>query len=169
MLLSSRLKQFLYQCITPGYSWPAIDIWLPGQRYLHLVGSIHMGTQGMSPLPPSLIKRLKRADALVVGFDDPENSVRRQRWPVYKAQRNPKLDALVDGINATGSGMGHDLQLCIDGDPNLTFIKPVLGLSITSEAKRIAKKECCAYSCKSKPNDKKIGLCQTNCLFSTPH
>ena len=26
-----------------------------------------------------------------------------------------------DGINATGSGMGHDLQLCIDGDPNLTF------------------------------------------------
>lgn len=26
-----------------------------------------------------------------------------------------------DGINATGSGMGHDLQLSIDGDPNLTF------------------------------------------------
>ena len=26
-----------------------------------------------------------------------------------------------DGINATGSGMGHDLQLCIDGDPNLTY------------------------------------------------
>lgn len=26
-----------------------------------------------------------------------------------------------DGINATGSGMGHDLQLCVDGDPNLTF------------------------------------------------
>jgi hypothetical protein len=28
-----------------------------------------------------------------------------------------------------------------------------------SEAKRIKKKECCAYSCKSKPNDKKLGLC----------
>lgn len=26
-----------------------------------------------------------------------------------------------DGINATGSGMGHDLQLCVDGDPNLTY------------------------------------------------
>lgn len=28
-----------------------------------------------------------------------------------------------------------------------------------SETKRKAGKECCAYACKSKPNDKKVGLC----------
>lgn len=28
-----------------------------------------------------------------------------------------------------------------------------------SEAKRKQKIECCAYGCKSKPNDKKLGLC----------
>lgn len=39
------------------------------------------------------------ADAVVVGFDDPEHSVRRQQWPVYKAQRNPKLDALVEQLH----------------------------------------------------------------------
>jgi DNA polymerase-1 len=34
------------------------------------------------------------ADALVVGFDDPAASVRRDRWPSYKAQRSPKPAAL---------------------------------------------------------------------------
>ncbi len=35
------------------------------------------------------------ADAIVVGFDDPQASVRRQSWPHYKAQRAPKLAGLV--------------------------------------------------------------------------
>ena len=30
------------------------------------------------------------ADAVVVGFDDPAASVRRERWPTYKAHRGPK-------------------------------------------------------------------------------
>ncbi len=34
------------------------------------------------------------ADAIVVGFDDPTASVRRERWPHYKAQRRPKLPGL---------------------------------------------------------------------------
>ena len=34
------------------------------------------------------------ADAVVVGFDDPEVSVRRDRWPVYKAHRQPKPPTL---------------------------------------------------------------------------
>lgn len=40
------------------------------------------------------------ADAVVVGFDDPEVSVRRDRWPVYKAHRDPKprsLDEQLEG------------------------------------------------------------------------
>lgn len=34
-------------------------------------------------------------DVVVVGFDDPGASVRRDRWPTYKAQRVDKLDALI--------------------------------------------------------------------------
>lgn len=34
------------------------------------------------------------ADAVVVGFDDPEHSLRRETWPHYKAQRPEKLDGL---------------------------------------------------------------------------
>lgn len=32
---------------------------------------------------------------VVVGFDDPETSVRKQRWPQYKASRTDKLDTLI--------------------------------------------------------------------------
>lgn len=39
-------------------------------------------------------------DAIVVGFDDPGASVRRERWPQYKAQRGEKLGTLVDQLAA---------------------------------------------------------------------
>lgn len=39
-------------------------------------------------------------DAVVVGFDDPDASVRRERWPQYKAQRGEKLPALVEQLAA---------------------------------------------------------------------
>ena len=35
---------------------------------------------------------------VVVGFDDPDRSVRRERWPAYKAQRGEKLDSLVEQL-----------------------------------------------------------------------
>lgn len=38
------------------------------------------------------------AEAVVVGFDDPERSLRRERWPVYKAQRPDKLPGFVDQL-----------------------------------------------------------------------
>ncbi|STB49744.1 Uncharacterised protein [Citrobacter koseri] len=31
------------------YTWPAIDIMLPGDRCFHLVGSIHMGNARYGP------------------------------------------------------------------------------------------------------------------------
>ncbi len=40
------------------------------------------------------------ADAVVVGFDDPQESVRRDRWPSYKAQRLPKPRTLEDQLDA---------------------------------------------------------------------
>jgi DNA polymerase-1 len=39
-----------------------------------------------------------RPDAVVVGFDDPDASVRRATWPTYKATRADKLDTLVDQL-----------------------------------------------------------------------
>ena len=48
------------------YTWPAIDITLPGNRHFHLIGSIHMGSHDMAPLPTRLLKKLKNADALIV-------------------------------------------------------------------------------------------------------
>lgn len=38
------------------------------------------------------------ADAVVVGFDDPEVSVRRERWPAYKAQRPDKPGTLTSQL-----------------------------------------------------------------------
>lgn len=38
------------------------------------------------------------ADAVVIGFDDPEASIRRDRWPDYKAQRPDKPETLIDQL-----------------------------------------------------------------------
>jgi len=40
------------------------------------------------------------ADAVVVGFDDPAASVRRDRWPSYKAQRDTKPQTLEEQLDA---------------------------------------------------------------------
>ncbi|HEY9414954.1 MAG TPA: 5'-3' exonuclease H3TH domain-containing protein, partial [Pseudonocardia sp.] len=40
-------------------------------------------------------------DAVVIGFDDPGASVRRERWPSYKAQRGDKLPTLVEQLTDT--------------------------------------------------------------------
>ena len=39
-----------------------------------------------------------RPTAVVVGFDDPDASLRRERWPGYKATRVDKLDSLVEQL-----------------------------------------------------------------------
>lgn len=42
------------------YTWPAIDISLPGNRHFHLIGSIHMGSHDMAPLPTRLLKKAQK-------------------------------------------------------------------------------------------------------------
>ncbi|RAU35905.1 TraB/GumN family protein [Enterobacter sp. RIT418] len=69
MGLFHRIKTSFRALFPRRYAWPGLDITLPAGQHLHLVGSIHMGTQDMSPLPPGLIKLLKHADALVVEAD----------------------------------------------------------------------------------------------------
>lgn len=48
-------------------------------------------------------------DVLVVGFDDPDTSSRKDRWPQYKAARSDKLATLVDQLHLAADvlrGMG---------------------------------------------------------------
>ncbi|QGY28310.1 TraB/GumN family protein [Pantoea cypripedii] len=70
------MRRSLWQCVTQlisrlfpaSYPWPAMDIQL-GDRRLHLVGSIHMGSRDMQPLPARLLRLLAKADALIVEAD----------------------------------------------------------------------------------------------------
>lgn len=54
-----------------------------------------------------------RPVAVVVGFDDPARSVRRERWPQYKANRPDKLASLVDQLAAAVAAM-HDLGVAVE-------------------------------------------------------
>ena len=50
--LLRRLAAFLGLISPKRYAYPALDITLPGDRRLHLVGSIHMGTVDMRRCHP---------------------------------------------------------------------------------------------------------------------
>lgn len=52
------------------------------------------------------------ATSLVVGFDDPQRSVRRELWPQYKAQRDPKLAALSDQLELAVDAL-TELGVCV--------------------------------------------------------
>lgn len=69
MSLLSRLQSWWSRLSAGDYPWPALDITLPGGRYLHLVGSVHMGTRDMAPLSSRLIQKIAAADALIVEAD----------------------------------------------------------------------------------------------------
>ncbi|EEP91684.1 hypothetical protein ykris0001_32360 [Yersinia kristensenii ATCC 33638] len=67
--LLRRIAKFLGVATATTYSYPALDVTLSGGRHFHLVGSIHMGTEGMFPLPHELLNKLNQADALIVEAD----------------------------------------------------------------------------------------------------
>ncbi|MCL2893328.1 TraB/GumN family protein [Brenneria tiliae] len=67
--LLRRIATFLGFISPLTYAYPAVDIQLADQRQLHLVGSIHMGSMDMAPLPDELLKQLKGATALIVEAD----------------------------------------------------------------------------------------------------
>lgn len=69
MSLLQRINTLFSMVYAASYPWPALDIVLPGQQHLHLVGSIHMGTRDMAPLSERLINKLRRANALIVEAD----------------------------------------------------------------------------------------------------
>lgn len=82
MGLLNRIKMLWRAAVGSSYSWPALDITLPGKRYLHLVGSIHMGTRDMSPPPARLLKKIRQADALIIEADISGNETPFSDLPV---------------------------------------------------------------------------------------
>jgi uncharacterized protein YbaP (TraB family) len=78
MSLFSRIKSAFRAHFPRRYPWPGLDMVLPGGQHLHLVGSIHMGTRDMSPLPAPLVRLVQKADALVVEADISGNESRRR-------------------------------------------------------------------------------------------
>ena len=59
-----------------------------------------------------------RPAAVVVGFDDPEQSLRRDTWPDYKAHRTDKLDTLVEQLAAAVAAM-RELGVAVCVPPGL--------------------------------------------------
>lgn len=54
------------------------------------------------------------AAAVIVGFDDPEASLRRERWPQYKQQRTDKAQCLVDQLRiAVDALRGMGVAVCV--------------------------------------------------------
>jgi 5'-3' exonuclease len=57
-------------------------------------------------------------DVVVVGFDDAAASLRRERWPQYKAQRGDKLDTLVEQLDAAAGAL-RELGVTVVVPPGL--------------------------------------------------
>lgn len=64
-----RLAVFMGLASPLACAYPADDILMANGSQFHLVGSIHMGTQEMSPLPTDLQKQIANADGLIVEVD----------------------------------------------------------------------------------------------------
>ena len=63
----------------------------------HADGRPAWAVRGLLMQLVAAVERVRPA-VVVVGFDDPGHSLRREQWPTYKAQRADKLDTLVDQL-----------------------------------------------------------------------
>lgn len=106
MDLFYRVKTFFAALRGHHYSWPAIDVALPDHRHFHLIGSIHMGSREMSPLPARLLKKLNNADALIVeadvsGSDSPFTDI-----PVFAALEERLSEAQLRNLHTVTDELG---------------------------------------------------------------
>jgi 5'-3' exonuclease len=62
-------------------------------------GEPRWAVRGLLTQLVAAVERIAPA-AVLVGFDDPERSVRRDRWPIYKAGRTEKLETLICQLSA---------------------------------------------------------------------
>ncbi|CCW32553.1 conserved hypothetical protein [Xenorhabdus nematophila F1] len=68
------------------YPYPAFDINLKQGAQLHIVGSIHMGTENMFPLSEILLEQLALSDAIIVEADITQaDSPFKEKYPEHIA------------------------------------------------------------------------------------
>lgn len=111
MGLFNRLKTWWHTLRGNAYPWPAIDISLPGGREFHLVGSIHMGTQNMSPLPPQLRQKIQQADALIVEANIAGDETPFHDLPVFPPLEERLREPQLAQLNNKASELGLSLSL----------------------------------------------------------
>lgn len=116
MGLLNRIKMLWRAAVGSSYSWPALDITLPGKRYLHLVGSIHMGTRDMSPPPARLLKKIRQADALIVEADISGNETPFSDLPVCPPLEERLTAEQIVELEARAAEMGLSTAL-FDSQP----------------------------------------------------
>ncbi|QZN97959.1 TraB/GumN family protein [Symbiopectobacterium purcellii] len=89
MTLLRQLATWLGLVSPVTYAYPALDVSLINGGRLHLVGSIHMGSQAMSPLPEVLLQQLQQSTALVVEADisDMGSPLQEEYEPIPLAER----------------------------------------------------------------------------------
>lgn len=111
MSLLNQLQRLWRALRGSPYSWPALDVSLPGGRHLHLVGSIHMGTRDMAPLPARLLKKLRQADALIVEADISGDETPFSNLPDYPPLNErlnaEQLDALEKRLREQGMSLAR--------------------------------------------------------------
>lgn len=111
MGLFQSIKSSLRTLFHRRYRWPGLDIRLSGGQQLHLVGSIHMGTRDMSPLPPALIAKIKQADALIVEADISGNETPFNNLPEYDPLRDRLSTEQFQQLEKLADELGVSLAL----------------------------------------------------------
>lgn len=94
-----RLAVFMGLASPLACAYPAYNMLLPNGSQFHLVGSIHMGTRGMSPLPSALLKQIEDADGLIVEVDitKPVNFNSPDDYPHLEQRLSPtEYQALIE-------------------------------------------------------------------------
>lgn len=116
MGLFQRLTSSFRSLVSGRYSWPGLDITLAGGQQLHLVGSIHMGTPDMAPLPPALLKKLQQADALIVEADISGNETPFSNIPTCPPLRERLSETRYLQLEKMSAEQGLSLAL-LDSQP----------------------------------------------------
>ncbi|PHM53859.1 TraB/GumN family protein [Xenorhabdus sp. KK7.4] len=76
-----------------NYPYPAYDVTLPENKQLHIVGSIHMGTENMYPLSEVLLEQLEQCNALIVEADITQSGSPFQQIPPEQAGLSQRLSS----------------------------------------------------------------------------
>jgi DNA polymerase-1 len=89
-------------------------------RAYHSQARTGVATWAARGLLAQLVAAVERVgpSAIVVGFDDPDSSLRRDTWPQYKAQRGEKLDTLVDQLRCAADAL-RELGIAVVVPPGL--------------------------------------------------